>query len=255
MLTSLVSIIMPAYNCEKYITEAIASVINQTYQNWELIVIDDCSQDNTVNIVKRLALEDTRINLYQNERNVGVSKTRNKGLSIAKGQWIAFLDSDDCWASEKLEKQMEFIKAHPNALLTYTASKFMDTQGNRYSYIMHAEKCVDYHAILRKNLISCSSVIVDRSLMISVGMVNDDITEDHATWLKILQKIPYAYGVDDPLLIYRISKTSRSGARLRAARRQYGCYRYIGKNILSAAMLTALYAFYSIQKRRKIRNS
>ena len=143
MLTPLVSIIMPAYNCEKYITEAIASVINQTYQNWELIVIDDCSQDNTVNIVKRLALEDTRINLYQNERNVGVSKTRNKGLSIAKGQWIAFLDSDDCWASEKLEKQMEFIKAHPNALLTYTASKFMDTQGNRYSYIMHAEKCVD----------------------------------------------------------------------------------------------------------------
>ena len=255
MKAPLVSIIMPAYNCERYIAEAITSVINQTYPNLELIVIDDSSQDNTANIVKKLALKDMRINLYQNERNMGVSKTRNKGIEIAKGEWIAFLDSDDCWTSDKLEKQMEFIKAHPNALFTYTASMFMDTQGKRYSYIMHVEKYINYHTLLRKNLISCSSVIIDRSLMISVGMVNDDITEDHAAWLKILQKTPYAYGIDYPLLIYRISKTSRSGARLRAARRQYGCYRYIGKNILSAAILTILYAFYSSKKRRKIKNS
>ncbi|WML36751.1 glycosyltransferase family 2 protein [Clostridium sp. OS1-26] len=104
----LVSIIMPCYNSENYIEEAIKSVIGQTYENWELIIIDDCSNDNSISIVKKYCMQDKRILFYQNEKNIGTAKTRNKGVEFAKGQYIAFLDSDDIWYKEKLNKQVFF---------------------------------------------------------------------------------------------------------------------------------------------------
>ena len=250
-----ISIVMPAYNAENYVAESIESVLAQSYTDYEFLILDDCSTDHTLQIIDQYAAKDNRIVVIKNKQNLGVAETRNRGFQAARGKWIALIDSDDVWVRDKLKKKMGFIQNHPNAFLTYTASQFMDMQGNRYSYVMHADKQIDYHTLLRKNLISCSSVIVDRSLMISVGMANDDISEDHAAWLKILKKISYAYGLDEPLLVYRISKTSRSGARLRAAYRQYGCYRYIGKNALSAMALTVLYTFYSVRKRRNIRKS
>ena len=186
-MTPLVSIIMPAYNCEKYITEAIASVVNQTYPSWELIVIDDGSQDNTVNIVKGLVLKDKRINLYQNERNMGVSKTRNKGISVAKGQWIAFLDSDDCWAPEKLQRQLCISEEHKEAEFIFSASRFMDENGGLFKWIMPVPEVVTYRDLLKHNVISCSSVLISRQCLGNHRMISDAIHEDFALWLEILK--------------------------------------------------------------------
>lgn len=102
-----VSVVMPSYNAEKYISEAIQSVIAQTYENWELLIIDDCSTDSTANIVKQFSDVDSRITLYSNPKNMGVALTRNKGMNLANGSWIALLDSDDVWHKDKLEKQIE----------------------------------------------------------------------------------------------------------------------------------------------------
>lgn len=102
----LVSVIMPAYNAEKYIEEAVSSVLSQTYKNWELLILDDCSSDCTAEIAEYFASLDTRIRLLRNPQNMGVAKTRNRGFDIAKGEWIALLDSDDVWHSDKLEKQL-----------------------------------------------------------------------------------------------------------------------------------------------------
>ena len=101
----LVSVIMPAYNAEKYIEEAVSSVLSQTYKNWELLILDDCSSDCTAEIAEYFASLDTRIRLLRNPQNMGVAKTRNRGFDIAKGEWIALLDSDDVWHSDKLEKR------------------------------------------------------------------------------------------------------------------------------------------------------
>ena len=116
-MSDLISIIMPSYNASKYITATIKSVQNQTYDNWELIVVDDCSTDNTVELIRKLG--DTRINVFVNERNEGAAISRNRALREAKGRWIAFLDSDDLWVPEKLEQQLKFMKEKGYAF-TYT---------------------------------------------------------------------------------------------------------------------------------------
>src|SRR5690554_3761048 len=125
----MISIIMPAYNAENTIKESIQSVIKQTYANWELIIIDDCSQDGTIEIITRF-LHDKRITLLKNKENSGVAKTRNIGIKSAKYEYIAFLDSDDIWANNKLEKQVEVIKTK-HADFVFTAVKYIDNKNNR----------------------------------------------------------------------------------------------------------------------------
>ena len=251
-MTPLVSIIMPAYNCEKYITEAIASVVNQTYPNWELIVIDDGSQDNTINIVEGLALKDKRINLCQNEHNIGVSKTRNKGISIAKGQWIAFLDSDDCWAPEKLERQLCISEKHKDVEFIFSASHFMDENGGLYKWIMPVPKVVTYRDLLKHNVISCSSILISRQCLGNNRMISDAIHEDFALWLEILKNGTIAYGINEPLLIYRVSSNSKSGNKIKSAKMLYKTYRFLKINIFITLYYMFFYALYGFKKYNNI---
>ncbi|HOT22718.1 MAG TPA: glycosyltransferase family 2 protein [Sedimentibacter sp.] len=139
----LISIIMPAYNCEKYVEEAINSVLAQSYRNWELIVIDDGSVDNTRNIITEYLQNDFRISLLSNEKNIGVSAARNRGIDFAKGKWIAFLDSDDMWTPYKLEKQIEAVEEN-NAEFIFTGSAYINEEGKPYKGIFEVPEKVSY---------------------------------------------------------------------------------------------------------------
>lgn len=247
-----VSIVMPAYNAAPYIEAAITSVCKQTYADWELLVVNDCSTDDTAAIVRRLATDEPRIILLENDRNRGVSYTRNYAISKAKGKWIAFLDSDDLWREDKLEKQMSCVSQHPDGVLFYTASAFITGEGQPLHYVMPAEEVMTYPMLLRRNLLSCSSVLVRKNVIAQVQMGHDKMHEDYSAWLTILKKYPCAYGVNEPLLIYRFTPNSKSGNRLKSAGMLFRSYRYVGYHTLTAAYFTCRYTLHSVSKRYKI---
>jgi len=251
---SKVSIIMPAYNAEKTIQASIDSVLVQTFPDWELLVIDDASQDGTVEMIKKLAENDQRVVLHVNEKNSGVSQSRNKGIDLASGEWLAFLDSDDLWSTDKLEKQLQFIEA-TGAAISYTATAFINETDKMSGYIQQAEEKLTYEMLLKQNLMSCSSVMVRRDVMIPFPLERD-VHEDYVVWLAIVRKVGCAWGLDEPLLIYRMMENSKSSGRIASAKMTYNAYRHplVGYGSISAALLTLQYAKHSILKRIRINN-
>lgn len=254
-MTPNVSIIMPAYNAERYIESAVLSVINQTYSDFELIVVEDCSKDTTYQILTDLAKTDSRIKLFRNDTNSGASYSRNFGVSKAEGEWIAFLDSDDMWLKEKLEIQMSALSENPDAVISYTASSFIDENGNPFSYVMPAEEKMTYKMMLRRNLMSCSSVVVKKDVFNDVKMGHDKMHEDYTAWLQILKKHPYALGINKPLLVYRMCENSKSSNRIKSAKMLYNSYRYVGYNPVAALFRTLIYSVHSISKRNNIKKN
>lgn len=249
-----VSIVMPAYNAEKYIGEAIESVLNQTYSNYELIIVDDASKDQTANIVKKLVVKTDNIRFYQNEKNKGVSYTRNFAISKAYGDWIAFLDSDDKWHKEKLEKQIRFLHKEINAKLVFTGSAFINEKNKKYDYVLTVPEKIVFKELLKQNVISCSSVLVNKECFQKIKMMNDSMHEDFAVWLQILNEIQYAYGINEPLLLYRLSKKSKSSNKCKAAIMTYRVYSYIGLNIYQKLYYMCFYSIRSLKKYKKISN-
>lgn len=250
----LISIIMAAYNAEKTIEQAIDSVLSQTYTNFELLVVNDCSADRTAELVKSIAAKDSRARLISNVKNSGVSYTRKHGLEEAKGDWIAILDSDDAWEPEKLEKQIE-LQRRTNADLLFTGSAFMDSEGHPIDWYLHAPKEVTYRQLLKQNVLSNSSALVRKELYAKHYAIGDGMHEDFAIWLSILKKGTKAYGVDEPLLIYRIAKSSKSGNKVKAARMNWNTYRYVGLNLMEAIYYECWYIFNGIRKYRNLRNN
>lgn len=244
----LISVIMPAYNAMNTINEAIHSVLRQTYKNWELILIDDCSKDSTYEIAERFSKADPRIAVIQNKENLGVSITRNTGIAQANGSWIAFLDSDDIWRDDKLEKQVKIIEERKDADFIYTGSTFIDMAGNAVCYSLPVPEQVTYQMMLKQNLISCSSVLIQKQLMKRYPMEHDDLHEDYAVWLQLLKNGYHAYGVNEPLIQYRISGNSKSGNKRKAAWMTYKVYRYIGLNHLQTAYYFFWYAIRNLKK-------
>lgn len=250
----LISVIMPAFNAEKTIKESIDSVLKQTYNKLELIIIDDYSNDSTPEIVQHISKLDSRIILLQNSKNLGVSETRNYGVSKASGDWIAFLDSDDLWAPEKLEKQVTVLLDEPSTDLIFTGSAFINYKGNYSMYQLRVPSQILYRTLLKQNLISCSSVLVRKVLLEEFKMKNDGMHEDYAVWLQILRAGNRAYGLDEPLLIYRLSRLSKSGNKRKAAKMTYRVYRYIGLNPLIATYYFFWYILKNVKKYRMIHN-
>ena len=250
----LISIIMAAYNAEKTIEQAINSVLSQTYTNFELLVVNDCSKDRTVELVKDIVAKDSRVRLISNVKNSGVSYTRKHGLEEAKGDWIAILDSDDAWEPEKLEKQI-VLQRRTNADLLFTGSAFMDSEGHPIDWCLHAPKEVTYRQLLKQNVLSNSSALVRKELYAKYYAIGDGMHEDFAIWLSILKEGKKAYGVDEPLLIYRIAKSSKSGNKVKAARMNWNTYRYVGLNLMEAIYYECWYIFNGIRKYRNLRNN
>lgn len=245
----LISVVIPAYNAEKTLEKAIQSVMVQTYSNIEAIIVDDCSRDETLKIATSYAKKDNRIKVFQNQANMGVALSRNRGVEEARGDWIAFLDSDDRWVPSKLEKQSDVLKKNPSCSLCFTGSAFENNEGIRCSYTLSVPKHLKYNDLLKQNLISCSSVLAKKEALIEFPMKSDPmIHEDLATWLKILKDGSEAVGINEPLLIYTVSSQSKSGNKLRAARMQWKTYQVAGIGYLKSIRYFLTYAWRNMKK-------
>lgn len=248
----LISIIMAAYNAEKIIGFAIDSVINQTYQNWELIIVNDCSIDNTEAIVKAYVEKDSRVKLMTNPENLGVSLTRLEALKNCFGDWIAILDSDDAWMPEKLEKQIAF-QSSINADLVFTGVKYIKANGTPLDWEMKVPDEIDYKKLLKQNLIANPSALVRKDLYSKHYAIGDEMHEDFALWLSILKTGINAYAVTEPLTIVRISHGSKSGNKFKSAIMNWKTYRYIGLDPVSSAYYMIWYTVNGILKYRHLK--
>lgn len=246
----LISIIMAAYNAEKTISTAINSILAQTYTDWELLVINDCSRDRTAEVVA--SFTDPRIRLIQNEKNSGVSVSRKKGKEAAIGEWIAVLDSDDAWTPDKLEKQIKLAK-DTGAELIFTGSAFMDDDGNPIDWQLHVPTTLPYRELLKQNLVSNSSVLVKADLYRKHYAIGDGMHEDFAIWLGITREGKDAYGIDEPLLIYRVAKSSKSSNKMKAAKMNWNTYRYVGLNPVAASYYMCWYIVKGLLKYRHLK--
>lgn len=248
---ALVSIVMPAYNCEKYVVEAINSILAQTYRNWELLVLDDGSKDDTLRIIEEFSQKDSRIKALPNGKNMGVSATRNRGIELASGEWIAFLDSDDMWKPEKLEKQFEIVEKEAAEFL-FTGSSYINEEGEAYKEIFEVPEKITYKKLRNQNVISCSSVLVKKKYFEHIKMEKDEMHEDYAVWLRILKTGVTAFGVNEPLLIYRISRNSKSGNKMKTVKMTYKVFRFVGINSIGSAYFMIRHVLASVGKYKRI---
>ena len=209
----LVSIITACYNSENYISETINSVLNQTYQNWELLIVDDCSTDNTKSLIKKFQKTEKRIKLFQLNENCGAAVARNKAIKEAKGTFIAFLDSDDMWLPKKLELQLEFMISN-NYNLTHTSYELIDHQGNSLKKTIVPAKILGYKDMLYSNKIGCLTAIYNQSEIGKKYMPLLRKRQDYALWLKILKTGEKAYGLVEVLSQYRNTESSISNNKL-----------------------------------------
>lgn len=224
-MKDLVSVIIPMYNAEKYIEYTIESVINQTYKNLEIIVVDDNSSDNSSLIIEKLKKMDTRIVYIKLNENKGVANARNTGINISNGRFIAFVDSDDMWKKDKVEKQLEFMKNKKYAF-TFTSYEYISEDGISMNNIINAKECVNYKTLLKGNSIGCSTVMIDKNKIkkISMPCIRH---EDYVTWLKILKSGECAYGLSENLGYYRKLSDSLSGNKVKAAKWTWNIYRKV----------------------------
>lgn len=249
----MISIIMPAYNAEPYIEESIQSVLQQSFPDWELLIIDDCSSDRTSQLATAYAEKYPKIHYYRNESNLGVAESRNRGITLASGEWIAFLDSDDCWHPDKLRLQTELANSRSASFL-FTGSAFIDGNSQLLDYYLPAPATISYRELLKQNVVSCSSVMIRKDLIKQYPMKHASaMHEDFAVWLQILRdKKIYAYGIDQPLLIYRISSGSKSANKLKAAIMTFRVYRHLRLNWIEAGYYWMCYSWRSLRKYRHL---
>lgn len=228
-MSELVSIVMPVHNSERYIEDAIRSVISQTYTNWELLIIDDASTDSSKEIAERIARSDERIKVYSNPTPTGYpSNPRNIAIDMAKGRYIAFLDSDDVWLPGKLEHQLPFFTNNSDIAVIYSNYEKVDEKLTRASRVVKGGKVVDYKTLLHGNVIGNVTAMYDTS---RVGKVYFERVrhEDYAMWLSILKRGFKAYNTGEVVALYRVSYTSVSANKLHLLRWQWDIYRKIEK--------------------------
>ncbi len=219
----------------------------QTYENWELLVIDDGSADNGYNIVKEYSDKDKRIKLLKNEKNSGVTKTRNKGIESSEGRYIAFLDSDDMWQKEKLEKQINFMKSR-DAAISCTAYARVDREGNEKKTI-HVKEEITYNMLLKTNMMGCLTVVYDTEKTGKSYFIEAEKSEDYILWLSMVRDLKKAYGLDEVLAYYRVLDNSRSSNKLKVVKFQWKIYRKYEKLSLFKTMY--YFIFYILEGTRK----
>ncbi|MGI2808285.1 glycosyltransferase family 2 protein [Vibrio vulnificus] len=236
-----VSIITPSYNSSLYIVETINSVCSQTFSDWEMIIVDDCSTDNSVSVIKSYIEKDPRVKLIQLKENSGAAIARNTGIDAAQGRYMAFLDSDDLWLPDKLEKQLMFMQADDYPF-TFTAYDKIDENGQVFGHIGVPDK-VSYSDLLKTCSIGCLTAIYDTNFYGKVYMPTNTKREDFATWLQLLKKTDYAYGLIESLAHYRVYETQTSAQKSKMAKENWRLYRDIESlNLLKASYYFSHYA-------------
>lgn len=246
MTENIVSVITPMYNAEKWIEETIATVQMQSYQKWEMIIVDDCSTDRSPEIVQKLQKIDARIKYYKNSENCGVAKSRNQAIQLSSGRYLAFLDSDDKWHPKKLELQIQKMQKEQIAFC-YSACDVIDENGRKINVRYVPEK-LDYKELLKGNVIPCLSVVLDRREIENISMPLIP-HEDYATWLNILKNQKIAYGINEILGSYRIVDTSRSRNKMKAAVWTWNIYKnYLNMNFWEAGYYFCFYIMNAVKK-------
>lgn len=241
----IVSVVMPAYNCEKFIEEAIRSVLMQTVP-LELIIVEDQSKDGTKEKIMPF-LQDERVHYIVNDTNLGVAKSRNRAIELAKGTYIAFLDADDKWTENKLELQVKLME-DKQAVLSSTARELIDEEGKSMGKVIPIQEEITYSDLLKSNTINTSGAMIRATVAKKYLMVQDHLHEDYILWLNVLKEYKVAYGINEPLLKYRVMKGTKSGNKLKSAKMTWGVYRYMGLNIVKSIYYFIHYAIAGVIK-------
>ena len=248
-MKDLISIIVPVYNAEKFIDETINTVLDQTYTNWELLLVNDCSTDNSVDIIKKF--KDKRIKLINNKVNSKAAISRNNGIKKAKGKYICFLDADDKWDKQKLVKQINFMK-EKDCAFSFTSYEFADEKCIPNGKKVIVPETINYKQALKNTTIWTSTVMFDMNKLSKedIYMPNVARGQDTATWWKVLKKVNYAYGLKDVLSFYRRSEGTLSSNKFEAIKRTWNLYRNVEHlNIFSSSYNFIWYCFNAVKRR------
>lgn len=250
MEKTLVSIVVPVYNSEKFILDTIDTVEKQSYKNWELIFVDDCSKDNSTKIIKERIKDDNKIKLIELKKNSGAATARNVGIDESKGSYIAFLDSDDLWKKEKLENQLAFVKENGCAF-SFTGYEFADEYGLGNGKVVKVPFKMNYKKALKNTTIFTSTVMFDLEKISKDQIKFENIkSEDTATWWKVLKSGYVAYGLNENLTYYRRTSGTLSSNKFEAIKRIWNLYRKQEKlNIFVSFYNFCFYAFNAVRRR------
>lgn len=243
----LVSIITPVFMAERFIGQTILSVQAQTYRQWELLLIDDCSTDGSADVIRPLAAHDPRIRYVRLEHNSGAAVARNKALELARGEYIAFLDADDLWVDFKLEHQLRFM-ADRKADFVFAAIVPVDEEGTPMRRPIPVPAKADYRHLLSHTVIATSTVLLRREAFGPFTMPLRRGGQDYATWLMLLRLTACAYGQNEVLTHYRVCKDSLSSNKLSSVQQVYSIQREEGIGSVSAAMNTLGFCLYAFKK-------
>tara|TARA_B100000900_G_scaffold206406_1_gene175035 strand:- start:365 stop:1117 length:753 start_codon:yes stop_codon:yes gene_type:complete len=236
-MNQLVSIITPCYNSENYINDCISSVINQSYQNWEMLIVDDKSTDKSSYLIDLFSKKDKRIIPFYLNENIGPSKARNFALKKAKGRYIAFLDSDDIWLPQKIELQINFMIKN-NHSFTFSSYKVCNSDFTKKIYHVNVPERINYKNYLKNTIIGCLTVMIDKEKFTKIQMPVLRSSHDMALWLDLLKKEKYAYGIQKELAVYRQHSFSNTKNKFKAALDVWYIYMYYEK-------LGFLYSMYN----------
>ena len=223
-MNNLVSVITPSYNSSKFIDECVNSVISQSYTNWELLIVDDCSDDSSKELLLDLERRDERIQVIFLDNNIGAANARNVAILKAKGKYIAFLDSDDSWDSQKLYKQISFMIKNEIAF-SYTSYQSISENGLDIIRVINAPYKMSYNNYLKNTIIGCLTVVIDKEMVGDFEMPSIRSSHDMALWLLIMKRGFDAYGLNENLANYRIVSASNSSSKLDAANDVWRVYR------------------------------
>ena len=250
MKNEMVSIIIPVYNASLFLKDTVKCIKDQTYTNWEAIFVNDCSSDNSKEIIEKYQKKDKRIKLLNNDVNSGAAISRNNGIKAANGRYLCFLDADDKWDNEKLNKQIAFMKEN-NCEFSFTSYQFADEKCSPVGSVVHVPAKINYKGALKNTTIWTSTVMFDMKKLKKndIYMINVK-SEDTATWWKILKEVDYAYGLDEILSFYRRTKGTLSANKVEAIRRIWNLYRNIEHlNIFKSCYYFIFYAFNAVKRR------
>ncbi len=249
MKDELVSIIIPVYNAEKFIDETINSVLDQTYKNWELILVNDCSKDNSEKLIQKY-LKDSRIRLINNKTNSRAAISRNNGIKKANGRYICYLDADDKWDKEKIEKQVIFMK-EKDCAFSFTSYEFADDKCIPNGKKVIVPDIINYKEALKNTTIWTSTVMFDMKKLSKKDIYMPNVkSEDTASWWSILKKVDYAYGLKYILSFYRRTEGTLSSNKFEAIKRIWNLYRNVEHlNIFKSMYCFTWYAFRAVTRR------
>lgn len=245
---NLVSVIMPSFNSADTILASIQSVQRQSYTDWELLITDDCSTDETLAIIKSLAVDDHRIKLFINESNQGAGYSRNNSIAKSVGKYIAFLDSDDLWVDSKLSRQINFMEENE---INFSFTQYQKINNDKLGKIITPPDKVSYHELLKSNVIGCLTAMYDASALGKLYMPTIRKRQDMALWLKILEQVDYAHCINEVLAYYREGHNSLSSNKAKILLSQWQFYRgYLGFNIVKSGYYFYFYAMRAVLKHK-----